>query len=89
MFELIGLVASGAAAVVGHLGSRDYTGRKLRYTWVGENPGASGFIAGLGVALLAAPVVALLPIVGAGTALALGAGVGTGVAMGAGKSSSS
>jgi hypothetical protein len=86
MFELIALVASGVAAVFGHVGSRDYTGRKLRYTWVGENPGASGVIAGVGVALLAAPVVAILPIVGAGTALALGAGVGTGVALGAGKS---
>ena len=89
MFELIGLVASGAAAVVGHLGSRDYTGRKLRYTWVGENPGASGFIAGLGVARRAAPGGAVLPIGGGGTARARGAGGGTGVAMGAGKSSDS
>jgi len=29
-----------------------------------------------------APVVALLPLVGAGTAIAVGAGVGTGVALG-------
>ncbi len=82
MFELIALGVAGGLAVYGHLKSRDFSRRRLRYTRVAENPGVSGIVAGVGVALVATPVVALLPIVGAGTAIALGAGVGSGVAMG-------
>ncbi len=76
------LVAAGAAAFYGHTRTRDFSRRRLRYTRVAERPGLSGILAGVGATLLAAPVVAFLPIVGAGTAMALGAGVGTGVAMG-------
>jgi hypothetical protein len=86
MFEfiafVIALVVAGAAAFYGHTRSRDFSRRRLRYTRVAEMPGIVGVLAGVGTALLAAPVVAFLPIVGAGTAMALGAGVGTGVAMG-------
>ena len=83
MFELIALVVAGGAAVFGHVKSRDFARRRLRYTRVAESPGAAGIVVGVGTALVAAPVVALLPIVGAGTAVALGAGVGSGTAMGA------
>ncbi|MGB1658180.1 MAG: hypothetical protein ACPHO4_12600, partial [Longimicrobiales bacterium] len=38
--------------------------------------------AGVGATIVAAPVVAVLPVVGAGTAIAIGAGIGTGVALG-------
>ena len=41
-----------------------------------------GVWAGVGATVLAAPLVAVLPIVGAGTAIAIGAGIGTGVALG-------
>ncbi len=82
MFELIALGIAGGSAVYGHLKSRDFSRQRLRYTRVATSPGVSGIVAGVGVALLAGPVVALLPIVGAGTAVALGAGVGTGVALG-------
>ena len=37
---------------------------------------------GIGTTIVVAPIVAVLPIVGAGTAIAVGIGVGTGVAMG-------
>jgi hypothetical protein len=46
-----------------------------------ETP-ALGLWAGVGATIVAAPVVAVLPFVGAGTAIVIGAGVGTGVALG-------
>jgi hypothetical protein len=39
-------------------------------------------LAGAGGTLIAAPVIVMLPIVGAGTAIALGGGVSTAVALG-------
>jgi hypothetical protein len=82
MFELIGMGLAGAAAFFGHTKSRDFVRRRLRFTRLVERPGL-GIAAGVGAAVLAAPVVAVLPLVGTGTALLFGAGVGTGVAMGA------
>ena len=81
MFELIALGIAGAAGVFGHVKSRRFVGQRLRYTNLVETPGL-GLWAGVGATVLAAPVVALLPIVGAGTAIVIGAGVGTGVALG-------
>jgi hypothetical protein len=82
MIELLALAIAGGAAVYGHVKTRDFSRRRLRYTRVAESPGVSGIVIGVGTALVAAPLMALLPVVGAGTAVALGAGVGTGVAMG-------
>ena len=82
MFELIPLAVAGAATVYGHMRSRRFVRRRLRYTsWV-EKPGL-GIAAGVAAAILAAPVVGILPFLGGGSALIFGAGVGTGVAMGA------
>lgn len=83
MFGLIALAAAFAAAYVGHTRTRRFTRRRLRYTRVGEHPLSSGVVAGLGTAIVASPLVAVLPIVGAGTAMALGFGVGSGVTAGA------
>jgi hypothetical protein len=81
MFGLLAAGIAGVAGVYGHIASRKFVGRRLRYTsWV-EKP-ALGLIAGVATTIVAAPVVALLPIVGAGTAIAAGLGVGTGVALG-------
>jgi hypothetical protein len=82
MFELIGIGLAGAAGLFGHLKSRDFVRKRLRFTRLVERPGL-GIAAGVGAAVLAAPIVAILPLVGTGTALIFGAGVGTGVAMGA------
>lgn len=82
MFELLGLAITGVAGVVGYLRTRDFTSRRLRYTKIGEHPELSGVAAGVGVTLLAAPLVAVLPVVGPATALVLGAGVGSGVIRG-------
>jgi len=78
MFELIGTAIALAAGIAGYVSSKDFVKRRLRFVdAVHATP--APVIAGLGVALLAAPVVAVLPIVGAGTAILLGAGVGLGV----------
>jgi hypothetical protein len=81
MFELIAAGIAGVAGVVGHMRSRAFVGKRLRYTNIVETP-ALGLWAGVAATILAAPVVAVLPIVGAGTAIVIGAGVGTGVALG-------
>jgi hypothetical protein len=78
---MLELLIAGAAGIYGHLKSRNFVGRRLRYTTIVEKP-ALGLWAGVGATILAAPLVAVLPIVGAGTAIAIGAGIGTGVALG-------
>ena len=82
MFELIGLIATGVVSVGGYLQSRRFVRKRLTYVEAIQKPGAA-VVAGVGAALVAMPVVALLPLVGGGTALLFGAGVGTGVAAGA------
>jgi hypothetical protein len=80
--ELIPIGIAGAAGIFGHIKSRKFVRRRLRYTsWV-EKP-YLGIVAGVAAAVLAAPIVGPLPLVGASTALIFGAGVGTGVSMGA------
>lgn len=83
MFGLIALAVAGTAAYLGHTRTRSFTRRRLRYTRVGEHPVGSGLLVGIGTTLVASPLVAVLPIVGAGTAMALGLGVGTGMVVGA------
>lgn len=81
MFELIAAGIAGAAGIYGHIKSRKFVGRRLRYTAVVEKP-ALGLWTGVGAMIVAAPIVSVLPLVGAGTAIAIGAGIGTGVALG-------
>lgn len=81
MFGLIAAGIAGASGVIGHIKSRHFVGQRLRYTTIVEKP-LLGVWAGVGATVIAAPVVALLPVVGAGTAVAIGAGIGTGVALG-------
>ena len=81
MFTLLAAGIAGVAGVFGHLKSRSFVGQKLRYTSIVEKP-ALGLWAGVAATVLAAPIVAVLPVIGAGTAIAIGAGVGTGVALG-------
>ena len=87
---LITLGLSAAAGGFGHLKARKFVSRKLRYTKVVEKPRvALGLATGCATAVALVPVVWALPLVGAGTALIIGAGagagVGTGVAAGAKK----
>jgi len=82
MFELIGLLAAGTAAGFGYVKSRAFVSDRLRFVDAARKPSAP-LVAGVAATALAAPVVWLLPIVGAGTALAFGAAVGLGTRAGA------
>ena len=82
MFDLIAFVATAAVSVGGYLQTRRFVLRRLTYVDMVQKPGAA-VIAGGAAAVVALPVVAILPLVGAGTALLFGAGVGAGVAAGA------
>jgi hypothetical protein len=83
MFGIIALILSVILTVVAYRGARDFTARRLRYTRVAERPGMSGILAGIAAGVLSAPVLGILPLVGVGTAMLVGAGVGTGVVVGA------
>lgn len=81
MFGLIALAASIAAAAIGYTQARAFVRERLRYVDAAQS-GLAPIVAGLGAAMVAGPVVALLPIIGTGTALAFGVSVGLGVANG-------
>jgi len=83
---MIELFIAGAAGVAGHVKSKKFVRQRLRYTrWV-DRPGI-GLLAGAATAIVAAPLVAALPFIGAGAGMAVGIGaglgVGTGVSIGA------
>ena len=81
MLSLIGIGISIAVSVIAYVQTRDFVRRRLRYVEYVQTPTAP-WIAGLGVALVALPIAAFLPLVGIGTAIVLGASVGTAVAHG-------
>lgn len=82
MFELIALIAAGSAGIGGFAATRRFVRDRLRYVDVAQKKRAP-IVAGGAAFAVAIPVVALLPIVGAGTAVLFGAGVGYGVYKGA------
>ena len=81
MFELIALGAASVSAVYGYVQARSFTRKKLRFVDSAQSSVAP-VVAGAGAAVLGGVAVALLPIVGAGTAILFGIGVGAGVASG-------
>lgn len=81
MLELIGLMLTGTAAVGGFAGARRLVRDRLRFVDAVHTGKAPWIAAGLAT-LAAAPVVAVLPLVGAGTAVLFGASVGYGVQKG-------
>lgn len=85
MFEflatLIWIVLTAAAGIGGYVFVKRFVRRRLRYVDVLDRPWVP-LVAGVGATLLASPVVALLPILGVGTAAFFGLGVGLGVAAG-------
>ena len=81
MFSLIGIGISIVVSVIAYVQTRDFVRRRLRYVDKVQTPIAP-WIAGLGVALIALPIAAFLPLVGVGTAIVLGASVGAAVAHG-------
>ena len=91
MFGLIALGLAGATGIYGHIKSKEFVRKRLRYTKFVERPGM-GLLTGAATAIVAAPLVAALPILGLGTGIAVGVaagfGVGTGVAAGASQAKS-
>ena len=84
VFSLLSLLAfalSTAAVIIGFRQTKDFVARRLRYVDAARSPIAP-VVAGVGAAIVAAPIVSLLPFVGAGTAIAFGLSVALGVAAG-------
>jgi hypothetical protein len=82
MLELIGLLVAGATSIGGFVASRRFVRDRLRYVDAVQKKRAAVIAGGVALAA-AAPVVAILPVVGAGTAILFGGGVGFGVYKGA------
>lgn len=81
MLGLLGLAATIAAVAIGYTQARAFVRERLRYVDIAQSAIAP-LIAGFGAAIIASPIVALLPLVGGGTALAFGVSVGMGVVNG-------
>jgi hypothetical protein len=81
MFELIGLLVAAGAAGAGYIKSRSFVAERLRYVDAVQKPSAP-FIAGAAATAVAAPVVMLVPVIGAGTAVLFGVAVGAGTRAG-------
>jgi hypothetical protein len=82
MWELLMAGATGAVTLLGYLKSRQFVRDRLRFVDAAHRPVAP-VVAGVAAAVVAAPVVWLLPIVGAPAAVIFGAGVAWGTHHGA------
>jgi hypothetical protein len=82
VIELLSLAAAAGATAVGYLQARAFVRGKLRFVDAVHNF-AAPLLAGLAAALIASPIVWLLPFVGTGTAVLFGVGVAAGVSSGA------
>ena len=82
MIELIVLLVLAAVPLGAFALTRRFVRERLRYVDAVQKKRAA-IVAGAVAAVVAAPVVTLVPFVGAGTALLFGGGVGFGVYKGA------
>jgi hypothetical protein len=82
MLGLITAIVAVSASAGGYVKSRQFVRRRLRYL-EGIQSLKAPLIAGVVATAVAAPVVALLPLVGAGSALLFGTAVGLGTKRGA------
>ena len=81
MFALLAVAASMAVTWAGYTAARTFVRNRLRFVDAAQS-GWAPILAGLGAAMVATPVAAILPLIGSGTALAFGISVGWGVANG-------
>lgn len=82
MLFMIGLIVTFIVTLAGFVVSQRFVENRLRYVDAVQRPYAP-VIAGLIAAVIAWPIVGLLPLVGTGTALLFGVSVFAGVATGA------
>ena len=80
--SMLGFAIAVGASLVGYWQARQFTQNKLRFV-DGVHKAFVPLLAGLAAALVATPIVWILPLVGTGTALLFGVGVGLGVSAGA------
>lgn len=81
MIFLLSFLASTLLAFIGFAQARSFVTRRLRYVDAVHTKLAP-IVAGVGAALLALPLVAIIPFLGLGTALTFGISVGAGVLAG-------
>jgi hypothetical protein len=81
-YLILSFLISTAAAMLAYTQARRFVARRLRYVDAVQRASAP-WLAGLAAGALALPLVALLPLVGVGTALTIAVAVGAGVAAGA------
>lgn len=81
MFGLIAIAASMVITWFGYTTARTFVRNRLRFVDAAQS-GWAPLLAGVGAAMIASPIAAILPFVGGGTALAFGISVGWGVASG-------
>lgn len=83
---MLEVLAAGALGVAGHIKSKKFVHRRLRFTKIVEKPGL-GLMTGVGTAVAIGALAPILPFVGAATTITVGIGtgigVGTGVTLGA------
>lgn len=78
---LIWILITGGAAAGGYVFVKRFVRRRLRFVDAVHRPWVPLGV-GVGAALLAVPIVAVLPVLGFGTAALFGLGVGLGAAAG-------
>ncbi len=81
MFTMIAFAIAAVAAVFGYSAAKAFVSDRLRFVDGAHKP-VTPFIAGIGAYLIALVAVAILPIVGWGTAVAFGLSVAFGTAAG-------
>ena len=81
MFGFLYMLIALVAVVVGYSGARRFVRDRLRYV-DGAQKATAPIIAGIVAFLIALPISWLLPLVGAGTAIAFAISVAVGVASG-------
>jgi hypothetical protein len=81
LIAVLMLAAAGAGMGISYVKVRDFVRTRLRFVDTAQKP-AAPWIAGIAGALVAAPIVALLPVLGAPTAVVYGVVVGVGVRSG-------
>ena len=81
MIEFFFLAAAGAGMGISFVKVRDFVRDRLRFVDAAQRPSAP-WVAGIAATLALSPIVAVLPVLGGGTALIFGVVVGSAVRKG-------
>jgi hypothetical protein len=81
MIEFLFLAAAGAGMGISYIKVRDFVSERLRFVDSAQRR-STPWLAGVAATLALSPVVAVMPVLGAGTAIAFGVVVGTAVRKG-------